>query len=177
MTGSSGRRSTTLQSPLRVEGYKMTQTSQQLRTAKEDHAPRFRSQGPTLLKIGAALVFACGLALAPAPTFAQHGGGGGGGAHGGGGGGGSHGSSGGGFGGGDASAPSSNSGGSHASGGSAGHSGGSSSNSTSSGGGHSWNPFHSGARSRRRLRRDRAGCRRGISNLNRTRRPTFCGGE
>src|SRR5271170_5464337 len=119
----------------------MIETSQQLRMAKEDHAPRFTSQGPTLLKIGAAVVFACGLALAPVPTLAQHGGGGGG-AHGGGGGGGSHGGFGGGshggFGGGGGSAPSSNSGSSHASGGSAG-SGGGSSNS----GGHWWNPFHS----------------------------------
>jgi hypothetical protein len=116
----------------------MAQTSQQLRMAKEDHAPRFPLQGPTLLKIGAALLFACGLALAPVPTFAQHGGGGGG-AHGGGGGG-SHGSSGGGFGGGGGSAPSSNSSSSHANGGSAGSSG-----TSNSGGGHSWNPFHSGA--------------------------------
>jgi hypothetical protein len=123
----------------------MTQASQQSRKSKQDHAPRVNSQRPTFLKFGAALVFACGLALAPATTFAQHGGGGGGGAHGGGGGGGSHGSSGGGFGGGGRSAPSSNSGGSNASSGSAGHSGGSSSNTTSSSGGHSWNPFHSGA--------------------------------
>jgi hypothetical protein len=122
----------------------MTQTSQQLRMAKEDLAPHFRPQGPRVLKIGAALVFACGLALAPVPTFAQHGGGGGGGAHGGGGGG-SHGGSGGGFGGGG-SAAGSNGGGSHASGGSAGHSGASTSNSSgNSGGGHSWNPFHSSA--------------------------------
>jgi hypothetical protein len=120
----------------------MTQTSQQLGTAKEEHAPSISLQGPTLLKFAAALVFACGLALAPAPALAQHGGGGGGGgAHGGGGGGGSHGSSGGGFGGGHAGAPSSNSSGAHASGGNAGSSGGSS---NSSSGGHSWNPFHSG---------------------------------
>jgi hypothetical protein len=125
----------------------MTQTSQQLRTAKEDRAPRITSQGPKILKIGAALVFACGLALAPVPAFAQHGGGGGGGAHGGGGGG-SHGSSGGGFGGGGRSGASSNSGDSNASGASAGHSGGgSSSNTTSSGGGHWWNPFHGGGSS------------------------------
>jgi hypothetical protein len=118
----------------------MTQTSQQLRTAKENHAPRFPSSGTILLKFGAALVFACGLALAPIPTFAQHGGGGGGGAHGGGGGGGSHGSSGG-FGGGGGSAASSNNGGAHASGGSAGSS---SPRGGNSSGGHGWNPFHSG---------------------------------
>jgi hypothetical protein len=146
----------------------MTQTSQQLRMAKEDLAPHFRPQGPRVLKIGAALVFACGLALAPVPTFAQHGGGGGGGAHGGGGGG-SHGGSGGGFGGGG-SAAGSNGGGSHASGGSAGHSGASTSNSSgNSGGGHSWNPFHSSA-AKPAPANGSSGVRREISNLNRTRR-------
>src|ERR1700740_458928 len=120
----------------------MTQASQQFRNTKEDQSQRFAFQRPTFLKIGAALVFALGLAMAPASTLAQHGGGGGGGAHGGGGGGGSHGgfggsSGGGGFGGGG----SASSGGSHASGGNAGHSGG---GSNSSSGGHSWNPFHSG---------------------------------
>jgi hypothetical protein len=116
----------------------MNETSQQLHAAEEVHASRFPTQGPTHLKFGAPLVFLCALALAPVPTFAQHGGGGGGGggSHGGGGGGGSHGSSGGGFGGGGGSAPSSNSSGSHASGGSAGSSG-----------GHWWNPFHSGSAS------------------------------
>jgi hypothetical protein len=117
----------------------MTQTSQQLDLAREINAPRISFPGQTPLKFAAALVFACGLALAPVPTFAQHGGGGGG-AHGGGGGGGSHGSSGGGFGGGMGSAPSSNSGSAHASGGNA--AGGSAS--SGSGGGHWWNPFHGG---------------------------------
>jgi hypothetical protein len=75
----------------------MTKTSQHLRISQEKHAVLTASQGPTILKIAAALLFACGLALAPVPAFAQHGGGGGGGgSHGGGGGGGSHGSSGGG---------------------------------------------------------------------------------
>jgi hypothetical protein len=119
----------------------MTQTSQQLRVAREVKAPRISFQDETPIKFAASLVFACALALAPAPTFAQHGGGGGGGgAHGGGGGGGSHGSSGGGFGGGGGSAPSSTA---HASGGSAGGSGSSSNNS----GGHWWNPFHGGGSS------------------------------
>jgi hypothetical protein len=118
----------------------MIETSQQLHVAAEVHASRFPAQGPTHLKVGAALVFVCALALAPVPTFAQHGGGGGGGSHGGGGGGGSHG----GFGGGGGSAPSSNSSGSHASGGSSGSSGG---GSNSSGGGHWWNPFHGGGSS------------------------------
>ena len=123
----------------------MTQTSQQFRVAREKNAPRISFQGQTPLKFAAALVFACALALAPAPTFAQHGGGGGGGggAHGGGGGGGSHGGPGGGFGSGGGGATS-NSGGSHASGGNAaGSSGGSSNNA----GGHWWNPFHGGGSS------------------------------
>lgn len=126
----------------------MTQASQQLRMAKVDRAPHFPLQAPSFLKIGAALVFACGLALAPTPTFAQHGGGGGGGgSHGGGGGGGSHGGSGGGFGGGGHSAPSSNGGSSsHAGGGSAG-SNSRAGSSNSSGGGHWWNPFHGGGSS------------------------------
>jgi hypothetical protein len=117
----------------------MIETSQQLNVAEAIQAPRFPTHGPTHLKMGAALVFVCALALAPVPTFAQHGGGGGGGgSHGGGGGGGSHGS----FGGGGGSAPSSNSGSSHPGGGSAGSSGGSSNS-----GGHWWNPFHSGSAS------------------------------
>jgi|HubBroStandDraft_6_1064221.scaffolds.fasta_scaffold01449_13 hypothetical protein len=122
----------------------MTQTSQQLRVARQENAPNISFQGHTLLKFATAAVFVCALALAPVPTFAQHGGGGGGGggAHGGGGGG-SHGSSGGGFGGGRGSAPSSNSGTSHASGGSAGGSG----SSGNSAGGHWWNPFHGGGSS------------------------------
>ena len=53
----------------------MTQTSQQFRVAREKNAPRISFQGQTPLKFAAALVFACALALAPAPTFAQHGGG------------------------------------------------------------------------------------------------------
>jgi hypothetical protein len=115
----------------------MTQTSQQFPVPQEKTALLNPSHGPTILKIAAALVFACGLALAPIPAFAQHGGGGGGGgAHGGGGGGGS---SHGGFGGGGASAPASaGGGGSHASGGSG------SSNAGGSGG-HWWNPFHGGS--------------------------------
>jgi hypothetical protein len=118
----------------------MTQTSQQLRVAQAKNAPRISFRSLTPLKFSMALVFACSLALAAVPTFAQHGGGGGGGgAHGGGGGGGSHGSSGGGFGSGRGSAPSSNSGSAHATGGNA--AGGSS---NSSGGGHWWNPFHGG---------------------------------
>jgi hypothetical protein len=119
----------------------MTQTCQQLRVAREKNAPRISFRSLTPLKFSVALVFACGLALAPVPTFAQHGGGGGGGgAHGGGGGGGSHGSSGGGFGGGMGSGPSSNSGSAHAtSGNTAGGSG--------SSGGHWWNPFHGGGSS------------------------------
>src|SRR5271170_411190 len=84
--------------------------------------------------IFAALVFAATLALAPVPTFAQHGGGGGGGGSHGGGGGGSHG---GGVGGGSHSAPSS---GTHASGAPASSASGASSNSTGSN--HWWNPFH-----------------------------------
>jgi hypothetical protein len=115
----------------------MTQTSQQLSLTPEIHARLFSIHSRTPLKFAAVLVVACGLALAPAPTFAQHGGGGGGGgAHGGGGGGGSHGSSGGGMG----SAPSSNSGSAHASGGNAAGGSGSS-------GGHWWNPFHGGSSS------------------------------
>ncbi len=128
----------------------MTKTPEQFRTAQELNPPFIPSYRPTFLKVAAAMVFACGLAFAPGPAFAQHGGGGGGGgSHGGGGGshggggfgggGGSHGGSGGGFGRGAGSAPSSNSSGSHASGGSGG--------STSSGGGHWWNPFHSGGTS------------------------------
>jgi hypothetical protein len=111
----------------------MTQTSQQFPVPQEKTALLNTFQGPTILKIAGALVFASALALAPIPTFAQHGGGGGGGgAHGGGGGGGS---SHGGFGGGGVSAPaSSGGGGSHASGGSG-----------SSSGGHWWNPFHGGS--------------------------------
>jgi hypothetical protein len=124
----------------------MTQTSQHLGLAREVQAPRISFPGETPLKFAAALVFACALALAPAPAFAQHGGGGGGGAHGGGGGG-SHGSSGGGSGGGFGSggggAAASNNGSSHASGGSAGSRGSSSNN----GGGHWWNPFHGGGSS------------------------------
>jgi hypothetical protein len=74
----------------------MPQTSQQLRATQGQDLSLVSSQRATFLKVAAVLVFACGLALAPAPTFAQHGGGGGGGggAHGGGGGGGSHGGAG-----------------------------------------------------------------------------------
>jgi hypothetical protein len=115
----------------------MTTTSEQFQVPQEKSTPVIPKHGSTILKTGAAVVFALGLALAPAPAFAQHGGGGGGGggAHGGGGGGGSHGS----FGGGGGSAPMS-SGGSHANGGSA---SGNSNSAHSSSGGHSWNPFHS----------------------------------
>jgi hypothetical protein len=78
------------------------------------------------------LALAAMLALAPLPTFAQHGGGGGGGgSHGGGGGGGSHASGG--------------SGGGHASGGhAAGAPASGGSGAASGGGGHWWNPFHGG---------------------------------
>src|SRR5580698_153566 len=137
------RSRTTLQSPSRVEGYKMTTTSQRFPASQEEFTLIATLRGSPILKFAAALAFigALALALAPSPAFAQHGGGGGGGggSHGGGGGGGgSHGSFGGG---GSASAPSGG-GESHASGGSAGSSN-TAHNSGSSG--HWWNPFHSGS--------------------------------
>jgi hypothetical protein len=84
----------------------------------------------------AAFAFAATLALAPLPTFAQHGGGGGGGSHGGGGGGG--GSHAGGASGGShaASAPSGHSGAA------AGHPAGAGSTANTANGNHWWNPFH-----------------------------------
>jgi hypothetical protein len=84
----------------------------------------------------AAFAFAATLALAPLPTFAQHGGGGGGGSHGGGGGGG--GSHAGGASGGShaASAPSGHSGAA------AGHPAGAGSTANAASGNHWWNPFH-----------------------------------
>ena len=129
----------------------MTQTSQQFRAVQELN-PRFiPTHRPTFLKVAAAMAFACGLALAPVPAFAQHGGGGGGGgSHGGGGfggGGGAHGGSGGGFGRGAGSAPSSNSSGSHGSSGNGGSNSSASGGSSNSTGGHWWNPFHSGGTS------------------------------
>jgi hypothetical protein len=81
-------------------------------------------------------VLAAVLALAPLPTFAQHGGGGGG-AHGGGGGGGAH------AGGGGSSAGHS-SGGGHAASAPSGAGASAGAGNTSSGGGHWWNPFHGG---------------------------------
>src|SRR6202050_4951834 len=139
----SGRRGSgriSLQSPSRVEGNNMTETSQQFSVPREQAAVPTRSQGSAIAKAAVAWVFVCALGLAPMPAFAQHGGGGGGGgSHGGGGGlgggGGSHGGSGGG--GGSASAPSGA--GSHASGASA------ASNAGGNSGGHWWNPFHSGS--------------------------------
>src|SRR5271154_1481152 len=107
--GRSSRRSTTLQSPARVEGHTMTKASQQLQVPQEKFAPLTPSNDLAIFKVASAALFACALALAPAPAFAQHGGGGGGGSHGGGGGGG--GASHGGFGGGGGSAPASSSGG------------------------------------------------------------------
>ena len=129
----------------------MTKTSQQFRAVQELN-PRFiPTHRPTFLKVAAAMAFACGLALAPVPAFAQHGGGGGGGgSHGGGGfggGGGAHGGSGGGFGRGAGSAPSSNSSGSHGSSGNGGSNSSASGGSSNSTGGHWWNPFHSGGTS------------------------------
>ena len=121
----------------------MTKASQQLQVPQEKFAPLTPSNDLAIFKVASAALFACALALAPAPAFAQHGGGGGGGSHGGGGGGGARG------GGGGASAPASSSGGgSHATGGSSGGSSGGShpANSTSgasNSSGHSWNPFHS----------------------------------
>src|SRR5277367_3253717 len=138
--GRSSRRSTTLQSPARVEGHTMTKASQQLQVPQEKFAPLTPSNALAIFKVASAALFACALALAPAPAFAQHGGGGGGGSHGGGGGGGARG------GGGGASAPASSSGGgSHATGGSSGGSSGGSHPASSSGGsnssGHSCNLF------------------------------------
>src|SRR5271154_6049657 len=120
--GRSSRRSTTLQSPARVEGHTMTKASQQLQVPQEKFAPLTPSNDLAIFKVASAALFACALALAPAPAFAQHGGGGGG-----------------------ASAPASSSGGgSHATGGSSGGSSGGSHPASSSGGsnssGHSWNP-------------------------------------
>jgi hypothetical protein len=90
------------------------------------------------VRVFGAAIFATTLALAPLPTFAQHGGGGGGGSHGGGGGGGSHGGGGGG---------SHTGGGSHPSGAGAssgsGHAGTSAPSANSgSGTSHWWGPFH-----------------------------------
>ncbi len=85
-SGISGSRGSTLQSPARVEGYKMTKTSQQFRVPQEKNMKIMPSQRPAFFGIAAAVVFASALALAPVPAFAQHGGGGGGGgSHGGGG--------------------------------------------------------------------------------------------
>jgi hypothetical protein len=90
----------------------------------------------------AGFFFAAILALAPLPTFAQHGGGGGGGgSHGGGGGGGSHASSGGSGGGSHATAPSSGSGSGHAATPAAAGSSGNAGTSAN----HWWNPFHGGS--------------------------------
>src|SRR5271154_4098911 len=147
--GRRSRRSTTLQSPALVEGHTMTKASQQLQVPQEKFAPLPPSNDLAIFKVASAALFACALALAPAPAFAQHGGGGGGGSHGGGGGGGARGGGFGSGGGGGASAPASSSGGgSHATGGSPGGSSGGShpANSTSgasNSSGHSWNPFHS----------------------------------
>ena len=134
----------------------MTEASQQLQVPQEEFALLTSSNSLGIFKVASAALFACALALAPAPAFAQHGGGGGGrggggggGSHGGGGGGGAHGGFGGG---GGASAPmSSGGGGSHATGGSSGgstggtHNGNSTTGGGSNSGGHSWNPFHSSA--------------------------------
>jgi hypothetical protein len=110
---------------------------------KTDSGPR-REEGSSRTNLFAALVFAATLALAPVPTFAQHGGGGGGGgAHGGGGGGGSHG---GGMSGGGSHA-SSGSSGSHSASAPAGSGAGHSATNTtaSTGSSHWWNPFHGGS--------------------------------
>jgi hypothetical protein len=92
--------------------------------------------GSSPFKVLAALAFAAALALAPLPTFAQHGGGGG--AHGGGGGGGSHG---GGMSGGGSHASGSGST-AHGSSAPAGHPAAGSGTSTAAIGNHWWNPFH-----------------------------------
>src|SRR5260370_42560075 len=101
----SSRRRGTLQSPSRVEGYKMRTLSQEVNASGIRPTEGLPARHSTILKFSSALMFAAALALAPAPAFAQHGGGGGGaggggGSAGGGGGGGLHG--GGGGGGGDA---------------------------------------------------------------------------
>jgi hypothetical protein len=119
----------------------MTKTSQQVPVPQEKFASLTPSitpwNGRAIFKVASAAVFACALALAPAPAFAQHGGGGGG-SHGGGGGGGARG--------GGSSAPAASSGaGTHATGGSSGDSHPANSTSSGSSGGHSWNPFHSSA--------------------------------
>lgn len=94
---------------------------------------------PAIPKVLSGFALAAVLALAPMPTFAQHGGGGGGGSHGGGGGGGGfHGGGGGGSHASGGAAPSHSSGGHAAS-----APGGAAASGGSSGGGHWWNPFHS----------------------------------
>ena len=123
----------------------MRTLSQEVNASGTRPTEGFPARHSTILRFSSALIFTAALALAPAPTFAQHGGGGGGaggggGSHGGGGGGGGHASGGSGGSGshaGGTSAPSGG-GGSHASATSA---GGSNNNS----GGHWWNPFHSGS--------------------------------
>jgi hypothetical protein len=85
----------------------------------------------------AAVAFAAILALAPLPTFAQHGGGGGGGSHGGGGGGGGSHAGAGSGGSHAASAPAG-----HPSGTAAGHPAGSAATNSGNANNHWWNPFH-----------------------------------